>query len=121
MKLKDLSVVHDYYSSDSNYTDRDAGNSWETWPDFYSEYGIEITDTDMNLCFRFDIERINDSTIYEGKIFMIHQRKGIYAPHRIMAVCEEDLPSIEKYLKVHWNKIVNIWNPISNMEINHDA
>jgi len=55
MEFKDLLQDHDYYCSDSNYYSKDAGQSWDSFQDFYNKY--KDADVDMNLIFRWDIKR----------------------------------------------------------------
>ena len=112
--LKDLLVEHDYYCSESNYYSNDAANTWENWENFHDEY--KNADVDMNLVFRWDLkEKINeDGDKIEGycmEVFMIHQRKGIFAPHIIENVNESDLENIKSYLQPHFDKLKSIWTP----------
>jgi hypothetical protein len=45
MKLKDLAIEHQYYCSDNNYYDSDAGKTWETMSEFLDEF--EDADIDI--------------------------------------------------------------------------
>jgi hypothetical protein len=117
MELKDLAVKHDYYCNMGNYYSNDPGETFKTWEDFYNEF--HDADIDMNLIFRFDISLIDDEDIelgYEMKVFMMHQRKGIFAPHHIEKVDEKDVESILSLLSEHFKKIQNIWSPFPSLK-----
>jgi hypothetical protein len=109
MKLEELAVEHDYYSSDTNYYSDDAGGTWETMTLFLDEF--EDADVDMNLCFRWDVKKKDDGT-FNAEVFLMHQRKGIYAPHFIKSIEENEVDRFEKYLRLHSETILNLWNPI---------
>lgn len=118
MELKDLAVKHDYYCSMGNYYSNEPGETFKTWKDFYNEY--HDADVDMNLIFRFDVSLIDDQDVglgYEMKVFMMHQRKGIFAPHNIEKVEEEDVESILSLLSGHFKKIQNIWSPFPSLQL----
>lgn len=108
MKFNDLLQEHDYYCSDNNYYSNDAGSKWDTFQDFYNEY--RNADIDMNLIFRWDIKKSDVGNLYM-EIFMIHQRKGIFAPHYINFVSENDFEDIKFLLQKHLNKLAAIWLP----------
>lgn len=110
MTLKDLAVEHDYYCHDSNYYSNDAGGEWNTWSDFYKEYND--ADIDMNLIFRYDVAKVDETDKYCMGVYMIHQRKGIFAPHLIKLVEEKDVPSIIELLSKHREKLNSIWKPL---------
>ena len=108
MKFEDLLLDHDYYCSDTNYFSNDAGMSWENFQGFYDEFFN--ADIDMNLIFRWDIKRREDGTLYMC-IFIIHQRKGVFAPHYIESVSESDFENIKNMLQPHMDKLMKIWQP----------
>ena len=110
VKIKDLAIDHDYYCSESNYYSNDPGDTWDSWPEFYDEY-ID-GDIDMNLIFRWDIHKHEKSDRYWMEVFIIHQRKGIFAAHKISIVIDEDVESILELLQKHINKLKKIWMPI---------
>ena len=110
MTLQELAVDHPYYASDSNYYSNDAGAKWTTFSDFYEEY-IKA-DIDMNLIYRWDIKQREESKRYYCQIFIIHQRKGIYAPHYIDYIDEIDVPNFLKLVQPHIDCLLKIWNPI---------
>ena len=116
MHLKDLAINHDYYCNDSNYYSNDARKDYETWKDFYNEFFD--ADIDMNLIFRFDIylkEDDNEKSGYGMKIYMMHQRKGKFAPYIINSIEESDVDSIIEILSQHYKKIQSIWSPFPDI------
>lgn len=111
MQLKDLAIDHPYYCSDNNYYSRDPETEWETMSDFLDEF--EDADVDMNLVFRWDIYAPDeDEKEYRGEIFIMHQRKGIFAPHRINIVRESEVERLVVFLKKHLNRLNEIWFPL---------
>lgn len=109
--FNDLLIDHDYYCSESNFYSNDPAMKWDTWADFYEEY-IDA-DIDMNLIFRWDIKKREETNRRYMEVFMIHQRKGIFAPHHIDLVDEQDFDSIKELLNKHYAKLQKIWHPIS--------
>lgn len=116
--LKDLSVDHPYYCSDSNYYSREAGAEWETMAEFLDEF--EDADEDMNLVFRWDLGTRTDSGEdhgrYDASVFLMHQRKGLFSPHYIKHVNESEAERFKAYLEKHWKRLKEIWEPISISE-----
>jgi hypothetical protein len=110
MEFKDLLQDHDYYCSDSNYYSNDAGKKWDNFHDFYDEY--KDADIDMNLIFRWDIKKRDDGMLYM-EVFIINQRKGIFAPHFIENVGENDFENIKSLLQPHLDKLSKIWLPFT--------
>ena len=111
-----LAIEHPYYCSDSNYFSNDAGATFETFDDFYSEY--YDADIDMNLIFRWDViekRTSNDKPAgkYRAEIFMIRQRKGIFCPIQINDFNKEDEVNFTKLLERHWKRLKEMWQPIS--------
>ena len=111
-KFKDLLADHDYYCHTNNYYSNEAAVQWDTWSEFYEEY--EDADIDYNLIFRWDIKEKDQPNQYYMEVFIIHQRKGIFAPQTIEHVNENDFDSIKGLLSKHYDKLMNIWNPFSN-------
>lgn len=117
MTLKDLAKHHDYYCNMNNYYSNDCFNGFETWNDFFEEFGD--ADMDMNLVFRWDIGLYEDDEgdpvgdKFHMKVFIIGQRKGIFIPILISVVTEDDVPHIKKYLSKYWDKLNDLWAPIS--------
>lgn len=118
--LNDLVVDHPYYCSESNFFSNEAGGNWETATDFLDEF--EDADIDMNLVFRWDVkQKRNDETDelidgYYAEIFMMLQRKGIFKPHWISSVTEDEADRLEAYLKNHWDRMKEIWTPIGDQK-----
>lgn len=110
MEFKDLLNIHDYYCSDKNYYSNDVGGKWDNFQEFYDEY-IDA-DINMNLIFRWDIIKDEDGLLYM-EIFIIHQSKGIFAPHFIENVNESDFENIKKLLQPHLDKLASIWSPFT--------
>lgn len=112
-KLKDLAADHDYYASESNYYSRDASQQFDTFAEFYQEY--HDADIDMNLVYRWDIKKFDHQEAYYMEIFIIRQRKGIYAPIRISRVLEEDVENVIKFLTPHLDKLRSLWEPLNSL------
>jgi len=112
MTLKDLAVKHDYYCADSNYYSTDASVSYEGWDDFLYDYAD--ADIDMNLVFRWDIKKKEESDDYEVEIFIIHQRKGLFTPITISYIGESDTETFVAFMDKHWKKLQQIWTPLSS-------
>ncbi|AGN30238.1 hypothetical protein VPFG_00239 [Vibrio phage nt-1] len=116
MKLEELAVVHPYYCSDSNYYSNDAGCSFETATDFLEEFND--ADIDMNLVFRWDVKPHLDAETEEvtdkfyADVFMIHQRKGIFAPYHIESITEDEASSFAEYLRRHKEALTKLWEPL---------
>lgn len=106
---------HPYYCSNSNYYSNDAGATWDTATDFLNEF--ESCDIDMNLVFRWDIKRGEDGDSNAGiiyaEIFMMHQRKGIFSPHYIKTINEDEIERFHKYLERHWSVLKDMWKPFA--------
>lgn len=109
MTLNDLKIDHDYYCSESNYYSHKPKGNWSTFQDFFNEF--QDADVDMNLIFRWDIKTRDNGQDYM-EIFMIHQRKGIFAPHYIESVSESDVENIVKLLQPHLDKLTKNWLPL---------
>lgn len=116
--LNDLLVDHPYYCSESNYYSNEASTKWNTMTDYLDEF--EDSDINMNMVFRWDVKQKRDMGTdelidgYCAEIFMMHQRKGIFHPHWISNVTENEIERFEAYLKIHWEHIKELWVPIGN-------
>jgi len=108
LTLKDLAVKHDYYCSDSNYYSNDASLIYDSFQLFYNEF--KDADIDMNLIFRWDLQKKGDSDYYL-EVFMIQQRKGIFTPIHIANFNEGNIPVFVELLKPHIEKLKSIWKP----------
>ena len=119
MRLEHLAVEHYYYCSDNNYFSNDAGAEWDCVDDFLEEF--DNADVDMNMVFRFDVREIEDDDgkqtgKYYAQVFMMHQRKGIFASHYIKQIEEKDVEKFSSYLQKHYDYIKNLWEPFNNNE-----
>lgn len=113
--LNALLVDHPYYCSESNYYSNDAGARWETMTEFLDEY--EDADIDMNLVFRWDVKprgEENTAGRYCAEVFIMNQRKGIFSPHCIAHINEEEAVRFKKYLEKHWATLRAVWEPLDN-------
>ncbi len=117
MNLKELVVKHPYYCETSNYYSNAPHLVWETMTEFLDEY--EQADIDMNLIFRWDVinrsedEVGQDAGRYRAEVFMMHQRKGIFAPHDINHVNEVEVERFVELARKHWETLMHLWEPIS--------
>lgn len=111
MTLEDLLVKHDYYCHESNYYSNDPAQKYDDWESFYSEFGD--ADLDYNLVFRWDLRKRDNGEFYLEIFFML-QRKGIFKPVWIDSVKEENLPEIISFLSPYWEKLNQLWLPLSN-------
>lgn len=112
LTIEDLAIDHDYYCSESNFYSNDASLSYETFKEFLDEF--EDADVDMNLVFRWDLKKYDDSDISKGyymEIYQMKQRKGIFTPIEIVKFEEDDIEGFVKYIKPHIDKLKNIWKP----------
>lgn len=116
MELDELAVDHDYYASDDNHYSNDAVGRYNTWIDFYEDF--KDADIDLNLVYRWDVYKRESSEEYYMKIVMILQRKGIYMPIHIKSVENKDVEQILKFMKPHFEKLLKIWQPMSNQFLN---
>lgn len=107
--LSKLALKHDYYCSDNNYYDSQCKGHYDTWKEFYDEF--KDADIDMNLVFRWDVHE--DDGHYYAMVFMMHQRKGIFTPHWIKRIEQDDVDSFKKFMRMHWEKLESIWRPLN--------
>ena len=102
---------HQYYCSDNNYHSSEASARFNTVADFLDNF--EETDIDLNLCFRFDIEKHDNGDLY-AEFFLMLQRKGIFMPiHCVSYNPETESERLESYLKKHYAVMMNLWTPLS--------
>jgi hypothetical protein len=119
MKLKDLAIDHPYYCNEGNYYSNEAQSTFDTMADFLDEMGD--SDVDMNLVFRWDVrtatdEYDNPTGNYSAEIFIMHQRKGRFWPMIIKKITEEEVGPFVDYLKKHWNRLNELWAPVSSIK-----
>jgi len=113
--IEKLAVAHPYYCSSKNYQSTKYSYNWETLTEFLDI--MEDADVDMNLCFRWDVRLKEDDTTqtnYEVEIFIMHQRKGLFVPHYIESITDDEVDRFNRYLKKHWETLNKMWMPISN-------
>jgi len=116
MKLADLAFEHPYYASDSNWYDRNAGGAFANWEEFFSEYGdLDSDDIDLNLVYRWDVKKYEESEPYCMQLIMIEQRRGIYKPIQIECIEEKDVEAIQQWLKPHFEYLLKLWQPLTNI------
>ena len=120
--LKKLAIKHPYYASDSNFYSNEASREFDTMTEFLEEF--KEADVDMNLVYRWDVyvqeedDKEQDPGLgkYYAQVTIIHQRKGIYSPYQIKNINEEEVKQFIEYLKPHWDKLKEIWLPLSSGE-----
>jgi predicted oxidoreductase len=113
--VKKLAVDHPYYCSSENYYSTKDSYIWETMTEFLDN--MEDTDVDMNLCFRWDVMLDEDDatqTNYVAEVFIMHQRKGLFVPHYIKSITNDEVDRFKSYLKKHWETLNKMWMPIAN-------
>lgn len=105
-------VKHAYYCNETAYEGKTNGkhNFYNSWADFYSEYGG--SDEDYNLVFRWDWEIDEGTNQDKLYVFVMGQRKGFFSCHEIY-VCKADEPEIRKWLTTRMRKLWSIWEPLS--------
>jgi len=104
--IKELAVKHTYYCSDN------SSEIYSNWKNFLEDF--ENYDQDLNLIFRWDIIKgeDDDDDTYSMLIFVVLQRKGRIQSFLIEEVTDNDVESIETFLKIRFNHLVDLWNPI---------
>ena len=110
---------HTYYCSENNYNIGGANgenygrSEFDSWDDFKTNWLDENCelDCDLNLCFRWDINKIGAEKL-ELWLFFIFQRKGLFCPVWIKSIDEENIPEIEKFLNHQWKYLKNLWREI---------
>lgn len=125
MTLRGLAVHHPYYASQSNYYSNEAAKSYETWEEFYKEWGNSAVH--LNLVYRWDIAEKNEDNGYENddyghgtfymELFIIQQRKGIYTPIHIDELKEGDVPQIMSFLQRHYIELMKMWDPFLTISL----
>lgn len=111
-------VDHPYYASEGNYFSNDCHREWESWADFFYEFGD--SDPDMNLVYRWDWRKVNPDE-YDGEedvpdgdlltVYFVGQRKAMHFSSEVI-VQESDEPEVRKWLTERAKTIAAIWNPI---------
>jgi len=115
MKSINLYVDHNYYCSDDNYFDNGCRCVYSCLDDFLdSVKGYSIY---MNLVFRWDVVRNDDTGELDAYIFIMQQRKGLFQPNIIRGIKREEFNKLKKYLLPHWKYLNDIWKPISLINV----
>lgn len=104
--IHSLSQSHPYYCSSSNCSDSSWDIQWETMTDFLKEF--KAADVDLNLVFRWDVHH-RPSGSYYVDVFMIHQQKGAFSPHRIKSISEHEVSEFVEFLLKHKQVINQLW------------
>ena len=114
LNIEEMAIEHPYYCSDNNFYSNEPRQKYKSMSDFLDDF--EHMDIDLNLMFRWDIHKTEDKT-YFAEVFLMLQRKGIFKPMHISSVSEEEIPRFKKYARLHWERLNEMWNPISNFEV----
>ena len=111
MKKHLWEVNHPYYCNESNYYSSESPCEYESWGDFYHDWGN--SDSDLNLLFRQDWYNPEDSDDKRSRIrlFFMLQRKGKYISC-IVKINRKDETHIKRYLETQATKLAEIWMPI---------
>jgi hypothetical protein len=104
-------VEHPYYCSPQSYTENGTDESFDSWREFFDEYGD--SDFDMNLVFRFDWKSADpddgrDTDVLE--VFFMQQRRGRFVPVTI-AVSRDDEPAARAWLRERYDHLKRLWTP----------
>jgi len=107
---------HPYHCSTANYYSNNCEHSWESWAAFFEEFGD--SDEDYNMVFRWDWDPAgpewNGRETPELTIFMMHQRKGMFASHTVKNIKAEDEPKVREWLKARWDYMRRLWEPLGD-------
>jgi len=104
---------HSYYCEPENYFSNDTVTKFDSWDDFYEEWGE--TDDDYNFLFRWDWkedEETGENVLY---CYWMIQRKGAYICS-IVKVTKEEEPEIKKWLRKKYHYMVMLWEPFNKDE-----
>jgi hypothetical protein len=118
--FKKLLVDHPYYCSPGCYWVKQSQchTNYQSWEDFFEQYGD--ADKDMNFVWRWDLRDETEDDETEDKdepeycleIFMMGQRKA--RPQSFcIRVKPEDEDAIVTYLQGFWERMQEMWAPIS--------
>jgi hypothetical protein len=106
---------HPYYCDPVNYYCNETQVEYDSWQAFLEEHGEE--DDDYNLVFRWDWNPDKPEE-YEWmaftlEIFYMQQRKGLFISALVKNLTPEDEESVRSFLQRKWQKMVALWQPIS--------
>ena len=111
MNMKKLyECEHDYYCQSENYFSNDTVMKYDSFEEFYEEWGD--SDFDYNLLFRWDWkidEETNENELY---CHWMQQRKGRYMA-TITEISIDDEPKVKEFLKERYKHIIELWEPFN--------
>jgi hypothetical protein len=107
-----LVVPHPSTCSTENFLDPEYSAHYLTLDEFLAEHGS--SPDELNLCFRWDLERNELGGGFRALIFTVQQRKGIFVPVIIEQIEDDELDRLEVYLRRHWELLKKMWFPISS-------
>lgn len=116
--LEQLAVDHPYYCHTNNYYSNEAAAEFDTWAEFYEDWGD--ANNDWNLFFRWDVKKYDPEEQEEGEersgfymeLFVMGQRKGLFIPVTVHSIQEEDLPQILEFLRPRMDYLLKLWAPL---------
>lgn len=115
-KERSLVVDHPYYASQGNYFNNDCHAEYGSWQEFVEVGGD--ADLDMNLVYRWDWRRAEpewDMPHDRLLLYFVGQRKALHRSAEIR-VSTDDEDAIREWLRPRWDKLRDIWAPISELE-----
>lgn len=112
-------VNHPYHCQVGSYFEKGHHHEFDFWGDFILEWGDDLKNkVDMNLIFRFDWLSAEDLKSKNDQVYLyiFHQRKARNSSISI-EVKPDDKERVEeeliKLLIPHWERLNEIWVPIS--------
>lgn len=111
-------INHPYYCNEGNYFERGMHEVYQSWADFYEDWGTN--DPDLNLVFRWDWKRADptdyadDEEVPPDRLFAywVLQRKAILRSTECV-ITEADEPAVRAWLAERAKTIAAIWQPIA--------
>lgn len=106
---------HPYYASECNYYSNEPGSIYNSWAEFFVEFGD--ADKDFNLLIRWDWKKWNPEDHEPAdevpehdtlQLTYVMQRKGIYAAH-FVKVTEADEPQVKEFIAGYWAHMQKLW------------
>lgn len=107
--MKTINVKHPYYCSEGNYYKAGEHERIGSWAEFVKEYGD--LDEDLNYIWRWDYSEDRSSVMF----FFMLQRKARCRSVEV-AVSPDDETAIVEFLRVKWNHVKRLWEPIGEQE-----
>lgn len=118
-KLYDLD--HPYYCESGSYWfgKEDYHHNYSSAKEFLELFGS--SDADLNLVFRWDwgglgspdVTELDENKTSKFRVWWIVQRKGFMVSAEF-PVTKDDEPMLKEWLKKRWDKLVELWAPVSN-------